>query len=183
MTLEKNSLRDKKIAIITTDGFEEIELTAPMEELKGYGAEVQIVADSTEVRSWKNKNWGAKFNVDLSLHSLKTDDYDALIIPGGVINADKLRRNEKAVEIIRKFHEEKKLIAAICHGPQLLIEADLVKNKEMTSHPALKTDMINAGAKYENHGVVTDNNFITAQGANDVSSFLKKITAVLKERS
>jgi protease I len=172
--------RNKLVAILTTDGFEEIELTAPKQELENFGVTVHIASNKENVKSWKEGNWGNDFPVNVSLDNLKADDYDALIIPGGVINADRLRRDKRAIEIIREFDKKQKLIAAICHGPQLLIEADLVKGKNMTSHSAVKTDMKNAGAIYGDHGVATDGNYITAQGVDDIPSFIKEITGVLE---
>jgi protease I len=114
------------------------------------------------------------------LEAANVRDYDMLILPGGVINSDKLRRNEKAIEFIKKFNNEKKFIAAICHGPQLLIEAGLVKGKTLAAHHAIKTDMKNAGANYKEYGVLKDKNIISAKGAENISSFLKKIIASLK---
>jgi protease I len=166
---------DKTIAILATDGFEEIELTAPKEELENQGFLVHIVSDKPEIRSWQKGDWGKEFQVDVLLENLNPRDYQALVIPGGVINPDKLRRNAHAVEIIRDFDRQHKVIAAICHGPQLLIEADLVKGRNMTSHLALKTDMKNAGAMFEDIGVIKDNNYITAQGPDDVTAFTGKI--------
>jgi protease I len=174
------SLKNKSIAIMVTDGFEEIELTAPLEELQSYGAKVDIVADKPQIRSWKNKTWGDEFDTDRLLESFNSDDYDVLILPGGVINTDKLRRNKEAVEIVASFNKQGKLIAAICHGPQMLIEADLLRNKSVTGHFAIKKDIQNAGGNYGDYSVVKDENLITARGASDVSAFLKKIIGVLK---
>jgi protease I len=173
------NLKDKTVAILATDGFEEIELTAPQEELAGYEATIHIISDKPKIRSWKNKQWGNEFSTDRLLDAANISDYDMLILPGGVINSDKLRRNEKAVDIIKKFYDEDKFIAAICHGPQILIETGLVKGKTITAHHAIKTDLKNAGANYEDLGALRDGNIITARGAQDVSEFLKKIIEVL----
>lgn len=175
-----DNINNKSVVILTTDGFEEIELTAPKNELENYGVTVHIASNQEKIKSWKDGNWGSDFSVNVYLNNLKADDYDALIIPGGVINADRLRRDKRAIEIIQEFDRKQKLIAAICHGPQLLIEADLVKGKNMTSHHAIKTDMKNAGAIYEDYGVSTDGNYVTAQGVDDIPSFLKKIIGRLK---
>ena len=177
---EIDSLKNKAVAIIATDGFEEIELTAPKSELEHYGVKVHIISEKQEIKSWKNKQWSGDFFVDILLDNAHAEDYNALIIPGGVINADRLRRNTKVIEFIKEFDRRKKIIAAICHGPQLLIEAGLVKGKNMTSHNAIKTDMINAGAHFEDYGVTSDGNYITAQGVDDISSFLKKIIGMLE---
>jgi len=174
------NLKNNTIAILTTDGFEEIELTAPKEELAGYGATIHIISDKPKIKSWKNKQWGNEFESDRMLEAANVRDYDMLILPGGVINSDKLRRNKKAIEFIKKFNNENKFIAVICHGLQLLIEAELVKGKTLAAHHAIKTDMKNAGANYEDFGVLKDGNIISARGADDVSAFLKKIIGVLK---
>jgi protease I len=174
--MEYSGKTDKKnVAIMATDGFEEIELTAPKEKLEKEGAMVSLIADKAILKSWKNHQWSKDFKVDYLLEDFRPDDYDALILPGGVINADRLRRNKKAIGIIKKFDEEGKIIAAICHGPQLLIEAGLVKGKIATSHTALKTDLINAGADFNENGVVVDKNYITAQGPKDIERFVEEI--------
>ncbi|MFW5644939.1 MAG: DJ-1/PfpI/YhbO family deglycase/protease [Bacteroidota bacterium] len=180
MTQERKTLTDKKVAILATNGFEEIELTAPKKELEGYGATVEILSNEHKIKSWDKTNWGQDFQTDKLIKHANVDDYDALILPGGVINGDKLRRDEEAVQMIKTFSMKNKLIAAICHGPQLLIEADLVNGKKLTSHPAIKTDIKNAGASYLEIGVAEDENLITAQGPNDISGFMKKIYEYLK---
>lgn len=174
------NLKNKKIAILATDGFEEIELTAPYEELKSDGAKIEIVSDKEKIKSWKNREWGKEFETDRLLEKANVNDYDALIIPGGVINPDKLRRNKRAVEFINDFNRQKKLIASICHGPQLLIEAGLVKDRSVTGFHSIKTDIINAGGKYEDTAVLTDGNIVTSRNPDDIPSFLKKITGILK---
>ena len=176
----KELLDDKAIAILATNGFEEIELSAPFDELSNYGATVHIVSNKPIIRSWKNKQWSNEFKTDRLLNSVDVKEYDMLILPGGVINADQLRRNEKAIDLIKNFYNANKFIAAVCHGPQLLIEADLVKERTLTAHHALKTDLKNAGANYEDFGVLRDDRIISAQGTKDVSSLLKKIIGILK---
>ena len=160
---------------MATDGFEEVELTGPMDRLKKEGFTVHLVAERKRLKSWNKGVWGEEFQADLQINELDPAEYDALIIPGGVINADRLRRNKDAVEKIRKFDRDRKLIAAICHGPQLLIEADLVKGKNMTSHPAVSTDMKNAGAEYKEEGVVSTSHYVTAQGPKDIEAFNESI--------
>lgn len=174
------SIKDKSVAIMVTQGFEEIELTAPYSELLEYGAKVHIISDKAKIKSWQQGNWGSDFTSDRLLESTRVNEYDMLLLPGGVINADKLRRNKKAIEIIKIFNMQGKLIAAICHGPQLLIEAGLITDKTITAHGALRTDIINAGAIYNEASVVQCENLVTAQGAKDVSAFLKKILTILK---
>jgi protease I len=178
----EETLKNLNVAIMATDGFEEVELTVPKEELEKQGITVHILAEGSQLKSWNKKQWGRYFNADALIDEADPAKYDALILPGGVINSDRLRRNKKAVEIVKKFDAEKKLIAAICHGPQLLIEADLVKNKKMTAHHAIKTDIINAGANYQNNSVLEENGVITAMGADDVSDFANRIIAYLKPK-
>lgn len=179
MEFVKN-IKNKHVAILVTNGFEEIELSAPKKELAGYGATVHIVSDEPKIRSWKNHHWGNDFETDRFLDNFHVNDYEILIIPGGVINSDRLRRNGKAIEIIKEFNKSNKPIAAICHGPQVLIDADILKGRTLTAHRAIKTDIKNAGANYKNHGVVRNGNIISAQGPADVSSFLKEIISTLK---
>lgn len=175
-------LKGKRIAIIATDGFEEAELTGPLEELRKQGATVHVLSEKKQlITSWNRKNWGKEIAVDDKIGNVSSTNYHALIIPGGVINADKLRRSRDAIQFIRDFNSGKKLIAAICHGPQLLIEAGVVEGKKMTSHRALKTDMKNAGAKFVDEGVVQSENYITAQGLNDITDFVSRIADFLKQ--
>ncbi|MBE0662984.1 MAG: type 1 glutamine amidotransferase [Bacteroidales bacterium] len=181
MTKQEN-LKEISVAIMATDGFEEVELTVPKEELEKHGFTVHILAEGSLLKSWNKKQWGRDFKSDALIDDADPSRYDALILPGGVINSDRLRRNKAAIEIVKKFNAEKKLIAAICHGPQLLIEADLVKNRKMTAHHAIKTDMINAGADYQGNSVANDNNFITAMGAEDVSNFADHIISYLRPK-
>lgn len=176
----QETLKAKRVAIMATDGFEEVELTVPKEELEKQGAIVHIIAENSRIKSWDKKQWGKDFDTNVLIDKADPGEYDALVLPGGVINSDRLRRNKAAIALVKEFNSKKKLIAAICHGPQLLIEADLVKNRVMTSHHAIKTDMINAGANYQDNRVVQDNSFITAMGAGDVSAFVNQIIAYLK---
>lgn len=176
----KETLKGKSIAIMATDGFEEVELTVPKEELENHGATVHILGENPSIKSWHKKQWGRDFNTDAIIGQADPAKYDVLILPGGVLNSDRLRRNNEAVEFVKTFSSKNKLIAAICHGPQLLIEADLVESKKMTAHHAIKTDMINAGAIYQANRVVQDNNFITAMGAGDVPDFVNRIIVYLK---
>lgn len=177
---KQETLKERTIAILATDGFEEVELTVPKKELEKHGAIVHIIAEDSRIKSWNKKQWGKNFDTNILVDKADPGEYDALILPGGILNSDRLRRNKEAVEIVKAFSAKNKLIAAICHGPQLLIEADLVENRKMTAHHAIKTDMINAGAIYQGNRVVQDNSFITAMGADDVSDFMSQIIAYLK---
>ena len=173
-------IQNTKVAIMATDGFEEIELSLPQDKLIESGIIVHIVSDKPILKSWDKKQWYKDFKVDHLIGEANAKNYAMLLLPGGVLNADKLRRNSKAVEWIKEFKKQDKFIAAICHGPQLLIEADLVKGKKVTSHYAIKTDMINAGAAYSDKKVIRHDKFITAQGAEDTEEFTKEIISALK---
>lgn len=173
-------LKDKQIAILATHGFEEIELTGPLEELKSYGATVHIISDEPQIRAWNHGVWSNHYNTDRMLEGAGYKDYDMLILPGGVINTDKLRRKEKAMGFIREFYNTQRPIAAICHGPQLFIEAEVGKGRQMTGHRAIKKDMINAGINYKDYNVITDDNLVTAKGADDVPAFMKSILTALQ---
>ncbi len=179
--MQTHSLDNKNIAILATNGFEEIELTAPLEELKNYGAKVSIVSDQEIITAWRKTKWSKDIKADYLIDDFEINGYDALLIPGGVINSDKLRRKSKAVEIVKEFNDKNKLVAAICHGPQMLIEANLVQNKEVTGHNAIKTDLINAGANYSENKVIKDENMVTAQSDKDVAGFLKMVVNSLKD--
>lgn len=177
----ENSIKDKNIAILATHGFEEIELELPQTKLIELGATVHLVADEPILKSWNKKEWNKDFRVDKQLDNARPEDYDLLILPGGVLNTDKLRRNTKVIEWIQEFHDQDKPIASICHGPQLLIEAKLVKGKKITSHHAIKTDLLNAGADYINDRVCNEANLISAQGASDTEQFVQEIIKALTE--
>jgi protease I len=151
------TLDGKKVAILVTNGFEEEELTSPQEALEDAGAETEIVSPAEKkVRAWAEKDWGSKFKVDVALDEANPADYDALLLPGGVMNPDHLRLEPKAIEFIRAFFEAGKPVAAICHGPWTLIDAGVAKGRRMTSYPSIKTDLKNAGADWVDEEVVVD---------------------------
>jgi protease I len=169
-------LKGKKIAILVTDGFEQSELTEPKKALEQEGAQTFIVSPKPdEVKGWNHKVWGDKFRVDVALEKTKASDYDALVLPGGVMNPDYLRWNNRAVEFIKSFFEAGKPVAAICHGPWTLIEAGVVKNRKLTSWPSLKTDLKNAGAEWVDQAVVVDDGLVTSRKPDDLPAFNKKI--------
>ncbi len=174
-----SNFKNKRIAIIAADGFEEAELFIPLEEFKNNGATVDVISDKNSLKSWDKNDWGTKIKVDLKIEDVKADQYDMLLIPGGVINPDKLRRNKEAVALIREFARRGILIASICHGPQMLIEADLVKGKKLTSFFSIRKDLINAGAIWEDREVVRDGRFITSRNPDDIPAFLKSINEEL----
>lgn len=169
-------LSGRKVAILATDGFEQSELFEPKKALEEAGAEVKVVSpkDGT-IKGWNHTDWGDTCKVDLSLEDADAEDFDALMLPGGVMNPDKLRMNEKAIEFIKGFTDTGKPIAAICHGPWPLIETGIVNGRTVTSWPSLKTDLMNAGANWVDREVVTDNGLVTSRKPDDIPAFNRKM--------
>lgn len=164
------------VAILVTDGFEQSELLKPREFLEEKGARTFVISPSTSrVKSWKDHDWSDEFSVDQSIDTANPSDYDALLLPGGVMNPDALRINEAAILFIKHFVDAKKPIAAICHGPWPLIEAGGVKGKTLTSWPSLKNDLINAGARWEDKSVVRDENLVTSRKPDDIPDFNQEL--------
>ncbi|OGX90848.1 protease [Hymenobacter coccineus] len=179
-----DKLKGKKIAIIATDGFEQVELTEPKKYLEGEGATAHVISlKSGSIKGWDgpNNDWGDKVSVDKVIDEARVADYDALVLPGGQINPDKLRIEPKVVDFVREFMHSGKVVAAICHGPWTLIEADTVRGKKMTSWPSLKTDLKNAGAHWEDSEVVVDKGLITSRKPDDLPAFNKKIVEEILE--
>ena len=175
-------LENKRVAILATNGFEESELLSPKQALEDAGAKVDVVSlKHGSIKGWKDGNWSQEVAVDQTVEKAMADDYDALMLPGGVINPDLLRRSAEAVEFVRGFFREKKPVAAICHGPQLLIEADAVKDRKLTSFSSIKTDLINAGAMWQDSEVVTDNGLVTSRSPKDLPAFNKKMVEEIAE--
>lgn len=165
-------LEDMNVAILVTQGFEQVELTSPREALDEAGATTYIVSpESGSIKAWDMKDWGETFDVDVTLDEAKPDDYDALLLPGGVLNPDKLRMNDQAVQFVRSFFENERPVAAICHGPWTLIEAGAVADRTMTSYRSLRTDLANAGANWVDEEVVTDGNLVTSRNPDDLPAF------------
>lgn len=176
------TLSGKKVAILTENGFEEIELTSPKKELEAAGAEVHIVSPQKDkVKAWDHDHWSIELPVDVPLEKANAEDYDALMIPGGVINPDLMRINKDCVEFAQQFLEAGKPVAAICHGPQLLIETGLISGRSMTSYPSIKTDLENAGALWADKEVVVDNGLVTSRSPKDLQAFNKKMIEEIKE--
>lgn len=170
------TLKGTKVAILATDGFEQSELFEPKKALEEAGAEVTVVSLETgEIKGWNEKNWGDSIAVDETIDNANAENFDALQLPGGVFNPDKLRMNEKAVAFIKSFFEAGKPVAAICHAPWTLIEADVVKGRTVTSWKSLQTDLENAGAKWIDSEVVVDNGLVTSRNPNDIPAFNKKM--------
>lgn len=175
-------LSGKTVAILTESGFEEIELTSPKKALEEAGATVKIISPEKEkVRGWQHDHWTIELPVDVHIDEAKFDDYDGLVIPGGVLNPDKLRRNQKAVDFAKQFLEAGKPLAAICHGPQLLIETRLLEGREMTSYSAIRTDIENAGARWHDQEVVVDNGLVTSRSPQDLDAFNRKMVEEIGE--
>lgn len=175
--MEKNS---KRVAILTEDGFEQSELLSPKKALENAGVKVDVISSHNgTVRAWDKKNWGVEVNVDVQLDRARVTDYDALVLPGGVMNPDTLRQNAEAVDFARKFMESGKPVAAICHGPQTLIETGMLNGHTMTSFPSLKTDIKNAGARWIDEEVVRDRNLITSRRPADLDAFNKELIGAL----
>ncbi len=176
------NLSKKTVAILATDGFEESELKEPKKALENAGAEVHIISEkSGKIKSWTDGNWGPEYTVDKTLDDVSQSDYDALMLPGGVINPDKLRKNPKAVKFIKSFFENHKPVGAICHGPWLLAEADVLKGRKITSYESIKTDMINAGASWEDKEVVVDQGLVTSRSPEDLPAFNAKLVEEVYE--
>lgn len=176
------SLQGKKIAILTETGFEEIELTSPKQALEEAGAEVHIISPQKQkVKAWDHDHWSIELKVDKNIDDVREEDYDALVLPGGVLNPDKLRTNKNAVKFVKEFLESGKPVAAICHGPQTLIETGLLEGRTMTSYPSIKTDLINAGVDWVDREVVVDNGLVTSRSPKDLNAFNKKMIEEIRE--
>ena len=169
-------LDGKKVAILVTDGFEQVEMTKPRGALDEAGAETKIVSlKSGKIQGMNHADKGDKFDVDLTLDEARPEEFDALMIPGGLMNPDALRSNDDALEFTRHFFREGKPVAAICHGPWVLIDAGVVRGRVLTSWPAIKTDVKNAGGKWVNEEVVVDNGLVTSRKPDDIPAFNKKM--------
>lgn len=171
-------LHEFRVAILATQGFEQVELTSPKAALEDAGATVQFVAPRSRVKAWAKDRWGDSFSADILLDEANPKDFNALLLPGGVMNADHLRMDPIAVDFVRSIVQAGKPVAAICHGPGLLIEADLVHGHEMTSYPALQTDLRNAGARWIDREVVVDGNFVTSRTPDDLDAFNREMIAL-----
>jgi protease I len=175
-------ISDRKIAILSTNGFEQSELEHPLKALKEAGATVHIIApEGGEIRGWDGDDWGNKVAVDHTLDAVQSSDYDALVLPGGQINPDILRANESAVKFVRSFWDAKKPIGAICHAPWLLIEADIIEGRKVTSYPSIRKDVENAGGKWEDSEVVCDKALVTSRSPDDLPAFCDKLIEEIAE--
>lgn len=171
-----------RILILATDGYERSELRVPMDELKGKGADVKIASIKTgEIKSWDKTDWGDSVPVDLEAANVNAAEFDALVLPGGQINPDKLRADKDAMKVVRDFVRSGKPVAAICHAPWLLIEADALRGRKATSYPSIRTDVKNAGAAWQDEAVVVDNGIITSRSPEDLPAFVSKIVEEVQE--
>ena len=175
-------LSGKSIAILATNGFEQSELEVPRDSLKQAGATVEVVSlQSGEIKGWDKKDWGRPVKVDKTLDQVSAADYDAIVLPGGQINPDFLRVEPKALQLIKDIFNAKKVVAAVCHAPWLLIETGIAKGRRMTSFKSIKTDVMNAGANWEDAEVVVDQGVITSRNPGDLKAFSAKIIEEIKE--
>ena len=175
--MSASDLHGRRIAVLATDGFEQSELIEPRRLLEAAGAEVAVIAPDSakEIRGWKAGDWADSVKVDLSLAKAHAEDFDALVLPGGVINPDKLRLRDEAIAFIRGFGEAGKPVAAICHGPWTLIDAGLVMGRKVTSWPSLRHDLENAGAQWQDKAVVADGPLITSRRPDDIPAFTQAL--------
>jgi protease I len=175
-------LKGKKVAILVADGFEQSEFEQPRQALEDAGATTYVISpEDGEVTAWDEDDFGDSFDVDVPLSEANPEDYDALLLPGGVMNPDTLRTIPEAVKFARAFFEAGKPVAAICHGPQLLIEADVVRGRRMTSYPSLKTDLRNAGAIWSDETVIVDQGLVTSRRPADIPRFNEKMLEEIRE--
>lgn len=175
-------LNGKKVAILVEDGFEQVELTSPKEALEEAGAKTYIISPKRDkVKGWEHTKWGQEFPVDVVIEQANANDYDALLLPGGVMNPDKLRVNKQAIQFVHNFFDQQKPVAAICHGPWVLVEADVVNGRKVTSYPSIQTDLKNAGANWVDQEVVVDQGLVTSRSPNDLPAFNRKLVEEIAE--
>lgn len=180
--MTRSDLKGKRVAILATDGVEQLELTAPRIALDDAGATTVLVSPNEgRIKGWQHDHWGDELDVDLPLENASASDFDALLLPGGVMNPDRLRMDERAVRFVREFALAGKPIAAICHGPWLLVEADVVRDRTVTSWPSLETDIRNAGGDWVDREVVTDMGLVTSRKPEDIPAFNRKMLEEIAE--
>jgi protease I len=174
--MASNDLSGKRVAILATDGVEEVELTEPRKALDQAGARTSVISPkSGKIKAWQHDHWGNEIPVDVELSSVRADDFDALMLPGGVMNPDHLRMDQQAVQFVKAFFQAGKPVAAICHGPWLLVEAGVVRDRTVTSWPSLQTDIRNAGGDWVDREVVTDMGLVTSRKPDDIPAFNRKM--------
>lgn len=177
-------LANVSVAVLATNGFEESEFTEPIEALKNAGAKVDVISlKEGKIKAWSDKEWSKEYDVDVAISNARERSYDALVLPGGVMNPDQLRTNEQVVDFVTDFVLANKPVAAICHGPWTLIETGEIEGVTMTSFPSIKTDLVNAGVNWVDKEVVVDGNFITSRKPADLKAFCEKLITVLANKS
>ncbi|MEZ4238555.1 MAG: type 1 glutamine amidotransferase domain-containing protein [Myxococcota bacterium] len=177
-----DTLRNKKIAVLISDGFEESELEVPVQAIRDAGGDpVIITPDGQRAKGWEHDHWSTPVDPDRALDGVDADAFDGLVLPGGVMNPDHLRQNEGAVRFVRSFFEEGKPVAAICHGPWMLVEADVLRGRTVTSWPSLRTDLRNAGASWVDEEVVVDRGLVTSRKPDDLPAFCRKMVEEFAE--
>jgi protease I len=180
--MARNDLNGKRVAILATDGVEQVELTEPRKALDDAGATTIVVSPKEgKIKAWQHDHWGDEIPVDRALSEAKPDDFDALMLPGGVMNPDHLRMDKQAVQFVKSFFQAGNPVAAICHGPWLLVEADVVRNRNLTSWPSLQTDIRNAGGDWVDREVVTDMGLVTSRKPTDIPAFSRKMVEEFAE--
>lgn len=177
-----SKLNAKRVAVLATDGFEQSELEEPIKALREAGAEVDVVSvHNGSIRAWSDGNWSNEVAVDKTLQETQAKNYNALVLPGGVINPDQLRKEKDAVAFVNSFFEDNKPVAAICHGPSTMIETGKLKGRKVTSYPSIRTDLENAGAQWVDEEVVVDNGLVTSRNPNDLPAFCSKLIEEVAE--
>jgi len=175
-------IKQSKILIIATHGFEQSELEMPRDKLRAAGAEVTVASpDGKQITGWDHTDWGRPADVDIKISDAKESDYTALVIPGGVMNPDKLRVDEDAMTLVKAFLASGKVVAAVCHGPWLLVQAGALKGRQATSYGSIRKDVENAGATWVDEKVVVDNGIITSRNPDDLPAFISKIIEEVQE--
>jgi protease I len=175
-------LKGKKVAILVTNGFEQVELIDPRKALDAAGADTKVISPHKgKVRGWDHTEWGLEIPVDVELNAANPDDYDSLLLPGGVMNPDHLRMDPKAVRFVKSFFEAGKPVAAICHGPWMLVEAGVVRGRKLTSYPSIKTDIKNAGGDWRDEEVIVDRGLVTSRKPDDIPAFNEKMIEEIRE--
>jgi len=180
--MHNERLKGKRIAVLATNGYEQSELDEPVQAIREAGGQAVVVSpESGRLRAWSGGDWGGSVDVDQSLDDARAEDFDGLVLPGGVLNPDQLRRDSRAVGFAHRFFELGRPVAAICHAPWLLVEADVVRDRRMTSYGSVRTDLVNAGARWVDEEVVVDGGLVTSRSPDDLAAFCSKMVEEFAE--